>query len=86
MKTKWGSCNHRAGHIRLNTQLAKKPRKLLEHVIAHELAHLLEPTHNERFMTLLQNHYPRWREARAQLNELPLSSELSSSERLPRTR
>lgn len=85
MKTKWGSCNHRAGHIRLNTELAKKPRKLLEYVIAHELAHLLEPTHNERFMTLLQNHFPRWREARAQLNELPLSSELSSPERLNRT-
>jgi predicted metal-dependent hydrolase len=75
MKTKWGSCNHRAGHIRLNTELVKKPKDLLEYVIVHELAHLLEPTHSERFVTILQNHYPTWREARAELNELPLSAE-----------
>src|SRR5690625_5290167 len=47
MKTKWGSCNPAAGNIRLNTELVKKPRHLLEYVIAHELLHLLEPTHNE---------------------------------------
>jgi predicted metal-dependent hydrolase len=75
MKTKWGSCNHRAGHIRLNTELVKKPKDLLEYVIVHELVHLLEPTHSERFVTILQNHYPTWREARAELNELPLSAE-----------
>jgi hypothetical protein len=76
MKTKWGSCNHRVRHIRLNTELAKKPKKLLEYVIVHELAHLLEPTHNERFIAILQSHYPRWLEARTQLNELPLASEV----------
>ncbi|MCC7084414.1 MAG: SprT-like domain-containing protein [Pirellulales bacterium] len=43
MKTKWGSCNHRAGTIRLNTDLAKKPKECLEYIIAHEMAHLLEP-------------------------------------------
>lgn len=75
MKTKWGSCNHRAGNIRLNTELVKKPKDLLEYVIVHEMAHLLEPTHNDRFVALLDRHYPTWREARAELNELPLSAE-----------
>lgn len=75
MKTKWGSCNHQAGHIRLNTDLVKKPKDLLEYVVVHEMAHLLEPTHNDRFMAILGEHYPSWREARTELNELPLSAE-----------
>lgn len=75
MKTKWGGCNHRAGHIRLNTELVKKPKHLLEYVIVHEMAHLLEPTHSDRFLAILDKHYPTWREARAELNELPLTAE-----------
>jgi predicted metal-dependent hydrolase len=75
MKTKWGSCNHRERHIRLNSELARKPKQLLEYVIVHEMAHLIEPTHSERFISILDNHYPSWREARAELNELPLSAE-----------
>ena len=75
MKTKWGSCNHQAKHIRLNTELVKKPKDLLEYVVVHELAHLLEPTHNARFVAILDKHYPTWREARAELNELPLTGE-----------
>jgi predicted metal-dependent hydrolase len=75
MKTKWGSCNHQAKHIRLNTELVKKPKDLLEYVIVHELAHLIEPTHNDRFVAILNTHYPTWREARAELNELSLSAE-----------
>ena len=75
MKTKWGSCNHQAKHIRLNTELVKKPKDLLEYVVVHELAHLLEPTHNDRFVAILDKHYPTWREARAELNELPLTGE-----------
>ena len=75
MKTKWGGCNHRAGTIRLNTELVKKPRDLLEYVIVHEMVHLLEPTHSERFVALMTKHYPGWREARAELNELPLAAE-----------
>ncbi|MBH3408833.1 M48 family metallopeptidase [Pseudomonas glycinae] len=78
MKTKWGSCNHQAGNIRLNTELVKKPKDLLEYVIVHEMVHLLEPTHNERFISILGEHYPTWREARAELNELPLSAEVWS--------
>lgn len=75
MKTRWGSCNPRAGHIRLNTELVRKPRDLLEYVLVHELLHLIEPTHNDRFVRLLDEHYPAWREARAELNELPLAAE-----------
>jgi len=75
MKTKWGSCNHQAGHIRLNTELVKKPKDLLEYVIVHEMTHLLEPTHSDRFIAVLDEHYPTWREARAELNELPLTAE-----------
>jgi predicted metal-dependent hydrolase len=76
MKTKWGSCHHSAGNIRLNTELVKKPKDLLEYVIVHEMAHLIEPTHSERFIAILEEHYPSWREARAELNELPLAAEV----------
>ena len=51
----------------------KKPKDLLEYVVVHEMIHLIEPTHNERFLALLSRHYPGWREARAELNELPLN-------------
>lgn len=76
MKTKWGSCNHSAGTIRLNTELVKKPKDLLEYVIVHEMIHLIEPSHNDRFINLLDLHYPTWREARTELNELPLTAEV----------
>src|SRR3984957_17940157 len=64
MKTKWGSCNHRAGHIRLNTELVKKPKDLVEYVVVHEMAHLLFPTHSENYVALMNRIYPSWREAR----------------------
>ncbi|WP_206072561.1 YgjP family zinc-dependent metalloprotease [Magnetospirillum sp. ME-1] len=76
MKTKWGSCNHEAGHIRLNTELVKKPKDLLEYVVVHEMAHLIEPTHSERFISILDMQFPTWREARAELNELPLAADV----------
>ena len=75
MKTKWGSCNPRARTIRLNTELAKKPKDLLEYIVVHEMAHLIESRHSERFIQVLDRHYPSWREARAELNDLPLSAE-----------
>jgi len=75
MKTKWGACNHRSGTIRLNTELVKKPKDLLEYVLVHEMAHLVEPTHSERFLALMSKHYPAWAVARAELNELPLAVE-----------
>ena len=74
MKTKWGSCNHCARNIRLNTELVKKPKDLLEYVVVHEMIHLIAPTHSEQFLSLMTKHYPAWREARAELNELPLAA------------
>jgi predicted metal-dependent hydrolase len=73
MKTKWGSCNAGAGNIRLNTELVKKPRDLMEYVVVHEMVHLLEPVHSDRFITLLSQHFPAWQEARLELNELPVA-------------
>ena len=61
--------------IRLNTELVKKPKDLLEYVVVHEMVHLIEPTHSERFRELLDRHYPRWKEARMELNELPVAAE-----------
>lgn len=75
MKTKWGSCNSRQRNIRFNTELVKKPRDLLEYVVLHEMVHLIEPSHSERFVALMTDHYPAWREARAELNDLPLGAE-----------
>ena len=75
MKTKWGSCNHSAGTIRLNTELAKKPKECLEYVVVHEMAHLLEPTHNARFIALMEQFIPNWRLRRDHLNQLPVRHE-----------
>jgi predicted metal-dependent hydrolase len=74
MKTKWGGCNHRSRNIRLNTELVKKPKDLVEYVVVHEMLHLISPTHDEQFLALLSKHWPSWREARAELNELPLGA------------
>ena len=74
-KTRWGGCNYRAGNIRLNTELVKKPKDLLEYVVVHEMVDLIEPKHSDRFIALLDRHFPTWREARAELNELPLASD-----------
>lgn len=73
MKTRWGSCNPLRGHIRLNTELVKKPRHLLDYVLVHEMVHLIAPSHDEQFVELLDAYFPLWREARAELNALPLS-------------
>jgi len=59
MKTKWGSCNPRAHTIRLNTDLAKKPRECLEYVVVHEMVHLREPTHNARFIAMMDQFMPK---------------------------
>jgi predicted metal-dependent hydrolase len=75
MKTKWGSCSPTRGTIRLNTELAKKPRQCLEYIVVHEMLHLLEPTHNARFRTLLDRFMPRWTERRKTLNSLPVRHE-----------
>ena len=75
MRTRWGSCNPVSGHIRLNTDLAKKPPECLEYIVVHELTHLLEPTHNTRFASLIENFLPHWRLVRDALNRLPVRHE-----------
>ncbi len=75
MKTKWGSCSPSSRSIRLNTELGKKPPECLEYIIVHEMAHLLELTHNERFTALLDHFLPHWRYHRETLNNLPLRHE-----------
>jgi hypothetical protein len=75
MKTKWGSCNPKKATIRFNTDLAKKPLACLEYVLVHELAHLIEPTHSDRFRAILGRHLPSWPHLRNQLNRAPLAHE-----------
>ena len=75
MRTRWGSCNPASGSIRLNTDLAKKPMECLEYIVVHEMLHLLEPTHNARFLALMDRHMPQWQERRALLNRLPVRHE-----------
>lgn len=75
MKTKWGSCNPANRSIRLNTELAKKPRQCLEYILVHELLHLREPSHNQRFVSLMDQTMPAWRTLRELLNQLPVRHE-----------
>lgn len=72
MKTRWGSCTPRRRSIRLNTELGKKPPECLEYVVVHELVHLLEPSHNARFVSLMDKFMPHWRHVRDELNRAPL--------------
>ena len=72
MKTRWGSCNYTQGNVRFNSQLAKKPIECLEYVVVHELAHLLEPSHNARFHNLMSQFLPNWKLIKAELNRLPI--------------
>lgn len=75
MKTRWGSCNPKSRNIRLNTDLAKKPPECLEYILVHEMVHLLESTHNSRFVSLMDNFMPRWQFYREALNRLPVRHE-----------
>jgi predicted metal-dependent hydrolase len=75
MKTKWGSCSRDASSLRFNTELAKKPPQCLEYIVVHEMAHLLEPTHNSRFIAFLDQFMPKWQFYREELNRLPVRHE-----------
>jgi predicted metal-dependent hydrolase len=72
MKTKWGSCTPERQTIRLNTELAKKPQECLEYVLVHEMVHLLEPSHNATFVSLMDKFMPQWHHFRDELNRAPL--------------
>ena len=75
MRTKWGSCNVKAERIWLNLELAKKPLHCLEYIIAHELIHLLEHTHNDRFVAYIDKYMPKWKAHKKELNMLPVRHE-----------
>lgn len=75
MKTRWGSCNPESQSIRLNTDLAKKPPECLEYIMVHEMAHLLEPTHNPRFRSLMNLFMPQSQHLKDELNRLPVRHE-----------
>ncbi len=73
MKTRWGTCNPVARRIWLNLELAKKPSSCLEYVVVHEMAHLIERRHNDRFWKLMDRFMPLWRYYRDELNRAPLA-------------
>jgi predicted metal-dependent hydrolase len=73
MKTKWGTCNIPKKRIWLNLELAKKPLHCLEYIIVHEMVHLLERHHNDRFLYHISKYLPNWKQLKAELNKLPVS-------------
>lgn len=73
MKTKWGTCNSEAKRIWINLELAKKPLVCLEYIVVHEMVHLLERSHNQRFVAFMDEFLPHWRELKEELNRLPVS-------------
>jgi predicted metal-dependent hydrolase len=76
MKTKWGTCQTASRTIWLNPELAKKNPRCLEYIVVHELAHLIERTHNDRFIELMDKHLPDWKARRDELNDAPLADEV----------
>jgi len=73
MKTRWGSCNIKARRIWLNLELIKKPVPCLEYIIVHEMVHLLERLHNDRFTDYMDEFMPQWRRCQDELNKAPLA-------------
>lgn len=73
MKTRWGTCNTKAKRIWLNLELAKKPLHCLEYIVVHEMIHLLERKHNDRFKELMTLHMPKWKQYKNELNKFPVS-------------
>lgn len=75
MKTKWGTCNPDTANLWFNIELAKKQPACLEYIVVHEMTHLLERTHNDRFVDLMDKNLPNWRAVRDELNGAPLAEE-----------
>ncbi|MAF01920.1 SprT family zinc-dependent metalloprotease [Herbaspirillum sp.] len=75
MKTKWGSCTPRTGRILFNLELVKKSHRCIEYIVVHELIHLIERNHGDRFVALMDKYLPNWKACRVELNEAPLASE-----------
>ena len=75
MKTRWGSCNPEARRLWLNLELVKKPISCVEYVLVHEMVHLLERRHDDRFVALMDRLMPGWQGRRDELNRQPLAHE-----------
>jgi len=76
MKTRWGSCNQQSKKIQINLELVKKPLECLEYIIVHEMVHLIERKHNERFIAYMNKFLPNWKAYKEELRRLPISSYL----------
>ena len=74
MKTRWGSCTPKTRSIRINLELIKMPPECLEYIVVHELVHLLEASHNNKFKTLMDKFYPKWKFYRKELRSLPIKA------------
>ena len=74
MKTRWGTCNTKAKRIWMNLELAKKPIHCLEYIIVHEMVHLLERKHNEKFKAYMNQFLPQWKQQRQELNRFPITN------------
>lgn len=74
MKTKWGSCNAQKSRIWINLELAKKNPKLIEYIVVHEMVHLLERKHNDRFRSYMDKFLPNWKGMKAELNGMTFDS------------
>jgi predicted metal-dependent hydrolase len=75
MKTRWGTCNHKTARVLINLELAKKPIACIEYVVVHELLHIIEKKHDERFVALMNKYFPKWRSVKEELNRFILSHE-----------
>lgn len=74
MTLRWGSCDNAKKHIVFNLELAKKPIECIDYIVAHEMIHLVERTHTDRFFRLLDTYLPRWQKLKDQLNEYPITA------------
>jgi len=72
MRTRWGTCNVNARRIWVNLELAKKPPECLEYIVVHEMVHLLERKHNDRYRAFMDLYLPKWRVIKEELNRLPV--------------
>lgn len=70
MISRWGVCNVKAKTVCFSAYLLLLPEWCVEHVVAHELCHLLEPSHNARFHALMDRYFPRWKEARRETRQI----------------
>jgi len=75
MKTRWGSCNNKTKQIWLNLELVKKPENCINYVIVHELIHIIEDKHSDKFLSLLKKYFPKWKSTKEELNRFILSHE-----------